>query len=234
MPEEWRNLTLEGDGRTDRCGGWGPGATVARMRMFVAITPPEDALEDLAEFLAPRQDSAPGFRWSAQEEWHVTMAFMPQVVERHLDDLLAGLERAAARRTPFALALAGGGAFPDAAKAKVLYVALDLGSARAELDRLAAGVRSAANNVGAGTEGRKFQPHLTLARLGRSAEVTKWIRVLDSYRGPTWRAYQVTLIESHLGEGPRRRPRYEVLESFPLRGAGQVLHNGTEWPPPVT
>src|SRR5680860_741180 len=57
------------------------------MRMFVAITPPEDALEDLAEFLAPRQDSAPGFRWSAQEEWHVTMAFMPQVVERHLDDL---------------------------------------------------------------------------------------------------------------------------------------------------
>jgi hypothetical protein len=24
------------------------------------------------------------------------------------------------------------------------------------------------------------------------------------------------LIESHLGEGPRNRPRYEVLQTFPL------------------
>lgn len=228
MPEEWRNLTLEND--ADRSGVWGLRATVTSMRMFVALTPAEQVLEDLAEFLAPRQDSAPGFRWVSPEQWHVTMAFMPQVVERQLDDLLARLERAAARRTPFSVALAGGGAFPDAAKAKVLYVDLDLGSAREEMDRLAAGARSAANKVGAGADGRRFQPHLTLARLGRPAEVTKWIRLLNSYRGPSWRAEQITLVESHLGEGPGRRPRYEVFESFPLGGQGQVLDNGTESP----
>jgi 2'-5' RNA ligase len=42
------------------------------------------------------------------------------------------------------------------------------------------------------------------------------VRVLDAYRGPTWRADEVSLVQSHLGEGPRRRPRYEVLETFPL------------------
>jgi 2'-5' RNA ligase len=45
--------------------------------------------------------------------------------------------------------------------------------------------------------------------------------VLEAYRGPTWTATEVTLVESHLGEGPRRRPRYEVVGTFPL-GRGNL------------
>ena len=80
--------------------------------MFVALVPPDDVLEDLSEFLAPRQEAEPGFRWTVPDQWHLTLAFMAQVADRHLDDLVARLERAASRRTPFSLALAGGGAFP--------------------------------------------------------------------------------------------------------------------------
>lgn len=184
--------------------------------MFVALTPPDAALEDLAEFLAPRQEAEPGFRWTVWEQWHVTLAFMARVADRRLDDLIARLERAAARRTSFSVALAGGGAFPNAGRAKVLYADLDLGPQREELDRLATGARAAANRAGAETDGGRFHPHLTLARIGRPTEVTRWVRVLDAYRGPTWPATEIVLIESHLGEGPRRRPRYEVVESFPL------------------
>jgi 2'-5' RNA ligase len=186
------------------------------MRMFVAIVPPESALEDLAEFLAPRHEAEPGFRWTTWEQWHITLAFMAQVADRHLDDLLVRLERAAARRTPFSVSIAGGGAFPNPGRAKVLYADLDAGAGREELNRLATGARAAANKAGAETDGGRFHPHLTLARIGRPTEVTKWIRVLDSYRGPTWDAATMRLIQSHLGEGPRRRPRYEVIESFPL------------------
>lgn len=193
-----------------------PGPILLRMRMFVALTPPDPALEHLAEFLAPRQEAESGFRWTAWDQWHVTLAFLPQVADRHLDDLLARLERAAGRRTPFSVTLAGGGAFPNAASAKVLYVDLETGSAREELTRLATGARAAASKAGAETVGGRFHPHLTLARLGRPVEVTKWVRLLDAYRGPTWEAAQIALIESHLGEGPRKRPRYEVVESFTL------------------
>jgi 2'-5' RNA ligase len=59
---------------------------------------------------------------------------------------------------------------------------------------------------------------VTLARTGRPVEVTRWLRVLDGYRGPGWRAGEVALIASHLGEGPRRRPRYELVDTFPLTG----------------
>lgn len=191
------------------------------MRMFVALVPPDSVLEDLAEFLDPRQEAERGFRWTARDQWHVTLSFMEDVPDRTLDDLLARLERAAARRTPFSVSLAGGGAFPNAARAKVLYADLDV-SDREELRRLATGARAAANKAGAEAGGGRFHPHVTLARIKRPLDATKWIRVLEAYRGPTWTAHEIALVQSHLGEGPRNRPRYEVIESFALGTRGSV------------
>lgn len=185
------------------------------MRMFVALMPPEPALEDLAAFVEPRRDAEPGFRWTVPEQWHVTLAFLADVEDRHLDDLLARLERAVARRTPFPVTLAGGGAFPHPAGAKVLFTRVE--TEGVELGRLATGTRAAAARSGTEVEGGRFHPHITLARTRRPVEATRWLRVLDAYRGPTWRAERVALIASHLGEGPRRRPRYEVVETFLLQ-----------------
>jgi len=192
------------------------------MRMFVAVVPPEQALEDLAEFLAPRQEAGPGFRWTVPEQWHLTLAFMAQVADRHLDDLQNRLTRAAGRRAPFDTTLAGGGAFPNPARAKVLFAGVetaDPGGA-VELERLATGARAAATKAGADAEGGRFHPHVTLARLGRPVEVNRWMRVLETYRGPVWRVREIALIASHLGEGPRRRPRYELVETFALGRPG--------------
>jgi RNA 2',3'-cyclic 3'-phosphodiesterase len=195
------------------------------MRMFVALVPPAEVIDDLSEFLAPRQEAEPGFRWTVPEQWHVTLAFMAQVADRHLDDLLARLERAAARRTPFSAALAGGGAFPSPARAKVLFAAVDAADRAEELRRLATGARAAAGKAGAATDGGRFHPHVTLARIGRPVEATRWLRVLDAYRGPTWRAEELALIESHLGEGPRNRPRYEIVATFPLGRSGSTVES---------
>lgn len=189
--------------------------------MFAALVPPDDVVEDLAEFLAPRQEAEPGFRWTTPEQWHVTLAFMGTVPDRSLDDLVERLGRAAARRTPLDLTVAGGGAFPNPARAKVLYAGIDAAGRDPDLRHLAVGTRAAATKAGADAEGGRFHPHLTLARLRRPAEATRWIRVLEAYRGPTWTATEVTLVESHLGEGPRRRPRYEVVGTFPL-GRGNL------------
>lgn len=183
--------------------------------MFTALTPPDGAVEDLEEFLTPRREAEPGFRWTLPEQWHVTLGFMPAVADRHLDDMLERLHRAGARRTPFRVTVAGGGALPNPYRAKVLYAALDVDPAQ-ELDRLATGARAAAGKAGTEVEGARFHAHLTLARTGRPAEATRWIRVLDAYRGPTWTATEFVLIRSFLGEGPRRRPRYEVVGTFPL------------------
>ena len=191
------------------------------MRMFVALVPPEHAIDDLGRFLEPRQEAEPGFRWTVPEQWHVTVAFLADVAERRLDDLVARLGRAAARRTPFAVTLAGGGAFPGPARAKVLFAGVE--TEGVELARLATGARAAATKSGAPVDGGRFHPHVTLARIGRPVEASRWLRVLDGYRGPTWQAEEVTLVASHLGEGPRRRPRYEVVDTFPIGGARSTV-----------
>lgn len=182
----------------------------------MAVIPPDDVVEDLDAFLTPRREVGP-FRWTLPGHWHLTLAFSESVPERKLDDLVERLTRAGRRRTPFEARIAGGGAFPHPAHAKVLYAAVEASEGGAtELSRLATGARAAAAKAGADPQGGRFHPHLTLARLGRPQELSNWVRLLDAYAGPPWEVGEFALVQSFLGEGPRKRPRYEVMETFPL------------------
>jgi 2'-5' RNA ligase len=186
--------------------------------MFAAVVPPPEVVEHLDDFLDVRRATG-AFRWATSEQLHVTVAFLADVPDRALDDLVERLARAARRRTAFGTAVTGGGAFPNAARARVLWAGLDLDDhGRTELTRLATGARAAANRAGVPVDGQRFRPHVTLARLGRPQEVTSWVRLLDAYRGPSWTVDRQTLVASYLGEGPRGRPRYEPVEEFALSG----------------
>lgn len=192
------------------------------MRMFVAAVPPAPVLEDLEEFLAVRRDAG-AFRWTVPEQWHLTLAFLAEVPDRAYDDLVARLERAARKRRPMVATIAGGGAFPNVGRARVLWAGVDLDAggieAGEELRRLATGCRAAASKAGIEVAGERFKPHVTLARMSRPVEATPWVRLLDGYRGPSYDLDEISLIASHLGEGPRKRPRYEVVQTFPLAAA---------------
>jgi 2'-5' RNA ligase len=184
--------------------------------MFVAVVPPDDALGHLDDFLEPRR-AAGDFRWVVREHFHLTLAFLAAVPDRALDDLEERLGRAAHRRTPFPTALEGGGAFPNVGRARVLWAGLDLDDdGRTEMARMGTGARAAAGRAGIEVDGARFRPHITIARLRTPTEATSWVRLLDGYRGPGWTVDAIHLVASYLGEGPRGRPRYESVASFPL------------------
>jgi 2'-5' RNA ligase len=183
------------------------------MRMFVAVRPPEPVLEDLADYLEPRREAAGPLRWSPAEQWHITLAFLPAVTDRAVDVLVEQLTELAARRPAFALGLAGAGAFPNPAQAKAIWLAVT-GDTEA-LGQLAGGSRSAAVRSGVEVSGGRFRAHLTVARAGRPVEATRWLRVLDLYRGPSWQVEEFLLVQSQLG-GNGRRTVHQVWESFPL------------------
>lgn len=190
--------------------------------MFVAVVPPQDVVEDLSDFLEPRRDC--GMPWIDPGQWHVTLAFMAAVPDRALDALVENLAAAAARRRPFAVALAGAGAFPDPARAKVLWLGLRRGEPASPgegLDRLAVNVRAAATCAGAAVDGKVFRAHLSLARLKRPVEATRWLRVLDTFPGRSWQVDRFELVASHLAEGPRGRPRHERIAQFRLGQTGR-------------
>jgi RNA 2',3'-cyclic 3'-phosphodiesterase len=186
------------------------------MRMFVAVTPPAELIEHLAEFLEPRQEVDSPLRWSSPEQWHVTLAFLPSVADADLDDLSDELTEMATRRSSFALQVMGAGAFPNPAEAKTLWAGV--AGELEPLGRLATATRSAAVQAGLEVDGGRFRPHLTLARIGRAHDVTRWLRILELYDGPSWQVEEFALIQSHLGGGRKGHPRYEVRELFTLSG----------------
>ncbi|MGV1008669.1 MAG: RNA 2',3'-cyclic phosphodiesterase [Dermatophilaceae bacterium] len=186
-------------------------------RMFVAVTPPERIRDDLAQFLEAR----PQLRWSSPLQWHVTLAFLSSVDEHRVDDLVARLTRVAARRRAFLARVAGAGCFPNPAHASVLWLGVRAGDDDDPVDlrHLAVGARAAANKSGTAPDGKAFVPHLTVARLRRPVQATKWLRILDTYSSTDWVVDRIELVASFLGDGPRRGPRYETVATLPLRGA---------------
>ncbi|MGN6753111.1 MAG: RNA 2',3'-cyclic phosphodiesterase [Intrasporangium sp.] len=184
------------------------------MRLFAAIVPPDEVLADLEEHLTPRIEASDGIRWTDPSQWHITLAFSPSAPDRLLDDLGERLGHAGHRSKRFSLAILGAGTFPNPYAARILWAGV--ADPAGGLSPLGASVRNAFNKAGATPDGTRFHPHVTLGRFRRPTEATRWIRALSAYEGPEWRVGAVHLIESHLGEGRGRRPRYEVVGEFPL------------------
>jgi 2'-5' RNA ligase len=184
-----------------------------QMRLFVGLSLPSAALADLDAACAPFRPLRPDLRWTSQELWHVTLAFLGEVSEDVVPRLLTRLERAARRHRPFPLSVAGAGAFPSLTKANVLWGGL--GGDRRALAELAATVTAAARRAGAAPPdaGRRYRPHLTLARCRTPVDVSPIVGILDSYQGPAWSAEEIFLIRSRLNE----HPRYETLGAWKMK-----------------
>ena len=180
--------------------------------MFVAVVPPPPVRDALSDFLEPRE----GLPWIIPEQWHLTLAFMGAVPEHRIDDLAQGLTERLARHTAFTVRLVGAGCFPSPERARVLWLGVDPVGA-GHLSELSSQARQVANAVGAAPDGTTFMPHLTLARLRRPIQATRWLRVLDAFAGASWQVTTIEVVASHLGEGPRRRPRYENVATIDLR-----------------
>jgi len=189
------------------------------MRLFVAVAPPAAVLDDLDVLARPLRTGRQDLRWTSREAWHVTLAFLGQVDESAAARLLPRLERAARRHRVFSLAFSGAGAFPAATRANVLWSGLS--GDRGALAHLAESVAAGASRAGAPPpdKGRRFQPHLTLARCRMPADVTELVAALAGYQGPPWTADRIHLVRSRLGA--TEHPRYATLGSWPLRPVEQ-------------
>jgi len=185
------------------------------VRLFVALVPPPETRAELEAVLAPLRPGWPGLRWTSQEAWHVTLAFLGEVDGAALTRLADRLERAAARHPSQVGSLRDAGAFPSAGKARVLWTGI-AGDRRA-LAALAASVAAGARRAGAPPpdERRRYQPHVTLARCRMPADVTPLVAELSGFAGSSWTAAEIHLIQSQ----PGPRPRYDTLGSWPLRSA---------------
>lgn len=164
------------------------------MRLFVAIALPED----IRDRLAALQSGVPGARWVAPENLHLTLRFVGEVDGRQARDIDAAL---AGVSTPsFPLTLAGVDSFGAGAKIRSLW-------ARAEpsepLKRLQSKVEQALQRAGQAAEGRKFKPHVTLARFNgntASGRVYDYVSHQALFRAPPFEVTEFVLFSSFLSQ----------------------------------
>ncbi len=171
------------------------------VRLFTGLELPPDVASDL-DFM---QGGIMGARWTSRESFHITLRFIGDIDNALGRDVAEALNDAEMR--PFSISIKGidlfGGNKPHAIIARI--------EENANLIRLQAAQERICQSVGLEPEGRKFIPHVTLARL-RSADP----QALRSF------------IESHALY--RSRPftidRCVLFSSKPLHGGGPYAVEG--------
>lgn len=191
-------------------------------RLFVALELPEDVKLSLAPLTRGLGD----IRWLLPEQQHLTLRFIGEVDNGLMEDVVEALATVAG--TPFELALSGIGHFPPRGEPRVIWVGVEKSET---LKRLKRSVDRALASVGLEPEGRKFVPHVTLARLRRPLSphrLASWLAAHSLYRSARFRVPGFQLYSSWLGpDGPdyTLEAAYELLPSSrafvdePLLGA---------------
>lgn len=175
------------------------------IRLFVGLAlPPE-----VAARLAALAGGIPGARWVEARNLHVTLRFIGEVEEGlavEIHDALAEVHAPA-----FTLALDRFGTFGRSAP-NHLWVGVERNP---ELLHLQAKVDSAVVRLGLPPEGRKYTPHITLARFKDSpvGRVQEFIAGHSPFHAGPLAMDRFVLFRSHLGRGGAE---YEAVAEYPL------------------
>lgn len=190
------------------------------MRLFVAVYPSQEALDDLAAYI----DESPLAHFGSQNQvnvrltarglWHVTLAFLGEVPTERVDEVAAAI--GAVPGAPARLRVGGGGKF-GRGRFTILWAGL-----RGDVERLnavAKAVRSQLKRARVQYDRKPFRPHLTIARPGDRAPAAITaadVERLAAYDGPDWTCDEVCLVSSDLGP----QPRHEIIERFKITQPG--------------
>jgi 2'-5' RNA ligase len=164
------------------------------MRLFVALDLPWSLRQRLASLTA---SGIPGAKWVPPENYHMTLRFIG-AAQRHLaeeiDHALAAL-----RARDFALTLAGVGTFDKGGRPTSLWVGVERNP---QLDHLRGKIETALQRLGLEPERRRFNPHVTLARLDNPAEakLAAFVQAHNLFRSELVEVEHFTLFSSQLGK----------------------------------
>lgn len=129
-------------------------------RLFVALELPVT----MRDALLGATGGVAGARWQRDDQLHLTLRFIGEVDRHRAADIAAALD--GVRIEPLELALAGPGSFDRRGRIDTLWVGV---TPTEGVTALAQRINQALLRVGIPAETRAFVPHITVARLPRSA-----------------------------------------------------------------
>lgn len=189
------------------------------MRLFLAISFPDELRKAIWSAAEPLRRAAPGVRWTDPERMHLTLRFLGERSEEEAGRVAELAREVAARHAPIEITVGGIGGFPNAKRPRVVWIGIEQ---TPRLELLAHDLEEALGVLGIQPEGRPFRPHVTLARV-RDEERAGATRALSRAApaislAETIEVATLELMHSRTGAGG---PVYTVVASLPLAREGR-------------
>lgn len=190
-----------------------------QVRCFIAIELPDGVKRGLKELQAQLKSGGQApVKWADPDNIHLTLKFLGNVAADRMGEITAAMTKAVQGVSPFQLEVKELGVFPNLRRVQVIWVGVS-----GEVDKLAKLQQRLESNLaglGFAPEGRRFTPHLTLARLRDQATPDERAKLGQLIADTSFDAAQsfpveaVNLIKSQL---TREGPIYTRISSAALK-----------------
>jgi 2'-5' RNA ligase len=188
-------------------------------RLFTGIEIPPD----IADRLAMLRGGLPNARWIDRDNYHLTLRFIGDVDRRVAEDVAESLDRV--RRPVFSLRLTG----VSALGTKRPHAIVAMAEATPALIELQAEHERILQRIGLPPEGRKYTPHVTLARLrhGHPRDIAEYLTLRGGFFAQPFAVERFVLFSSRdsTGGGP-----YIAEETYDLSPPPAAPLEERPWP----
>lgn len=184
------------------------------IRCFVAIEIPEPIQNRLARIQETLRQQIQKASWVKPGNIHLTLKFLGDVDPDDLDSIEEAIKEATSRHHSFSLRIGGVGAFPNLARPRVIWTGVKVGAE--QVSALAQDINLALSHCGFPLEAKKFNPHLTIARLKERVDLrpyTNHYRQYDRIDGTEMTVDTISLVQSQLDP---KGAIYSTLQSYLL------------------
>jgi 2'-5' RNA ligase len=188
-------------------------------RLFTGIEIPPD----IADRLAMLRGGLPNARWIDRDNYHLTLRFIGDVDRRVAEDVAESLDRV--RRPVFSLRLTG----VSALGTKRPHAIVAMAEPTPALIELQAEHERILQRIGLPPEGRKYTPHVTLARLrhGHPRDIAEYLTLRGGFFAQPFAVERFVLFSSRdsTGGGP-----YIAEETYDLSPPPAAPLEERPWP----
>jgi 2'-5' RNA ligase len=188
-------------------------------RLFTGIEIPPD----IADRLAMLRGGLPNARWIDRDNYHLTLRFIGDVDRRVAEDVAESLDRV--RRPVFNLRLTG----VSALGTKRPHAIVAMAEPTPALIELQAEHERILQRIGLPPEGRKYTPHVTLARLrhGHPRDIAEYLTLRGGFFAQPFAVERFVLFSSRdsTGGGP-----YIAEETYDLSPPAAAPLEERPWP----
>ena len=184
------------------------------IRCFVAIEIPEPIQKRLAQIQEKFRQQIQKASWVKPGNLHLTLKFLGDVDPVDLESIGAAIKSEGSCHSSFALHIGGVGAFPNLARPRVIWTGVKVG--KEHVCNLAAGIDLALSRCGFPSDTKRFNPHLTIARVKGRMDLRPYAlqyRQYDHINGAEMTVDTISLIQSQLHP---QGAIYSTLQSYPL------------------